>query len=509
MIEDMDEEKSLFKKIEKKKIYIYGAGFIGRLLLKRIRSAGVQFEKLFFVETGCSEGKRVNGVSVLSPDQISGGSSSAVIIATDPKYHKAVIGELRRRNIIAECYFISQTLREVLEEKHMRSKSEPGIEGQIDAFMMVSDNYKASGAFLCAVEMCEWLKKAGLNMLLVLPEYGEGEDLLEERDVSYIYVKSANWCVRIGEETDELPDNHTAVEKLIDLIHRHRVRLIHNNTSYTYVGALAARETNIPYIWHLRENVNAQGMKFINKEYSESLIRSADRVICVSRFLRSSYDFLSDENSIVIYDGVRKPAISKQNRTRFEDDEITIINVGVITKRKAQEDIVKACILLKKYGLRFQCLFLGDFEDAYKRKLDRIIEGNGLRGNINFVGVKSNVWDYLDQADIAVVSSIAEPFGRCTVEALQSGCLTIGADSGATKEIIVNGENGYLYESGNEKMLADIILNATNDLDTSSLIMQKGIRDGGEYSLKRNTTQVLEIYKTIFQKSGYLTGQIN
>lgn len=47
--------------------------------------------------------------------------------------------------------------------------------------------------------------------------------------------------------------------------------------------------------------------------------------------------------------------------------------------------------------------------------------------------------------------------GRVTVESMLAGIIVVGAASGATTELIMDGETGYLYEPGNCTDLADKI----------------------------------------------------
>ena len=48
-----------------------------------------------------------------------------------------------------------------------------------------------------------------------------------------------------------------------------------------------------------------------------------------------------------------------------------------------------------------------------------------------------------------------EAFGRVTVEAMMSGNAVIGKNSGGTAELIIENENGFLYEPYDISSLAD------------------------------------------------------
>ena len=76
-------------------------------------------------------------------------------------------------------------------------------------------------------------------------------------------------------------------------------------------------------------------------------------------------------------------------------------------------------------------------------------------GMITFTGYVSDMAGLRKTTDVELVCSAMEAFGRVTAEAMLSSNPVIGADSGATPELITDGENGFLFESGNAEALAD------------------------------------------------------
>lgn len=81
------------------------------------------------------------------------------------------------------------------------------------------------------------------------------------------------------------------------------------------------------------------------------------------------------------------------------------------------------------------------------------------------MGRRENVFEILTTMDVGVMPSLKEAFGRVTVEYMLAGLLTIGSNTGGTKEIIVDNKTGYLYEIGNTRQLADILKKTINDKD--------------------------------------------
>lgn len=78
--------------------------------------------------------------------------------------------------------------------------------------------------------------------------------------------------------------------------------------------------------------------------------------------------------------------------------------------------------------------------------------------------------------DFEVMCSKFEAFGRVTVEALRSGKLFIGANTGATSEIVEDGITGYVYPVGNYKslqILSNIVLITVRSQIKSAIMHMK------------------------------------
>jgi glycosyltransferase involved in cell wall biosynthesis len=98
-------------------------------------------------------------------------------------------------------------------------------------------------------------------------------------------------------------------------------------------------------------------------------------------------------------------------------------------------------------------------KDSYWR--DHILPELG--SDIEYVGFITGdaaKQDFLGNATALVVPSLFdEPFGMVTIEALACGTPVIGLESGATPELITNGENGLLVKKADEPaMVANIAL---------------------------------------------------
>jgi glycosyltransferase involved in cell wall biosynthesis len=83
----------------------------------------------------------------------------------------------------------------------------------------------------------------------------------------------------------------------------------------------------------------------------------------------------------------------------------------------------------------------------------------GLQSHVTFVGLVSNVRDYLQAADIFVLPSLAEGNSNSLLEAMSCGVACISTQVGAAAEVMDNGACGVMVEVNNLDQLADSIIN--------------------------------------------------
>ena len=87
------------------------------------------------------------------------------------------------------------------------------------------------------------------------------------------------------------------------------------------------------------------------------------------------------------------------------------------------------------------------------------LANNSPYNNIKFLGWldREEILAKMKTSDIFVMVSSPETFGLVYLEAMASGCITIGAKREGIDGIIQNGENGFLCEPRNVDDLADTI----------------------------------------------------
>lgn len=503
-------EKKFINKLKKAKyIIIYGAGMVGGLVYKRLEFYGLEDKVLCFAVTNKSNQKDYLGVPLYQIDEmVKYRKTATAIIAALPNLHEEMQKSLIKysfSHIILTTPALYQSMSKNYIKEFLKNKEDK--DGDIDIVLMASDNNNSSGAFLCLADLGYELNQHGIKCKVILPEYGDGEKILIEKDVDYTYIPSEHWCIYKEDKRIvklyKLHQNHRAVRELQKYFCRHKVKLVHNNTTYTYVGAIAASHEKLPVVWHLRENLENQGYDFMHRKQALRWINHANQIIVISDYMAKSIKGIDQRKVKIIYDGVDIDRYYCDRHILSDINHIVITMVGAVIAHKRQEELLKAAAVLKeKLGMGFQIRFIGKEEGNYIRKLKNMTEQYRLQDIVSFLGKQDKVEEFYRTSDIVVMCSRDEAFGRTTVEAQLSGCLVIGADSGATTELVRDGQTGILYRVGDAEDLAVHIIHAIENPKKASEIAKAGQEYARKiYSKENNAKEIIKVYEDIFMET--------
>ena len=128
----------------------------------------------------------------------------------------------------------------------------------------------------------------------------------------------------------------------------------------------------------------------------------------------------------------------------------TIISIGRLTRQKNFKFLILAFKEINKKYPNFNLFILGEGEE--KNKLMSLIEKLNLKEKIFLVGYKKNIYEYLKNSKIFVLTSLWEDPGFVLVEAGYMNKTVFSSDClNGPKEILENEKNGFLFKSNSKK----------------------------------------------------------
>ncbi len=337
--------------------------------------------------------------------------------------------------------------------------------------LFVSHENNLGGATRSLLGLIDCLREmTDFRIFVFVPKFNEDTpqgkltDALDARNIPYLF-DTAYWWMYPAENKEhpgqslkdhmKMSVSRRTAGKLAAYAEANHIDLIHSNSSVTMVGALAAKKAGCRHVWHIREfGEEDHGYTFTeNKEKSlKFMAETTDRFICISKAIYDKYaKLLPAEKCVMIHNGVGP--VPEERSVRKEAENLLIS--GRIKESKGQMEALQALNILVKEGYNdLKLHFAGVGEEEYMKRLEEYIQKEDLSEHTVFHGFVSDMVSLREGMDIELVCSRMEAFGRVTVEGMLSSHPVVGADTGGTKDLILDGKTGLLYRQSDPASLA-------------------------------------------------------
>jgi starch synthase (maltosyl-transferring) len=138
-------------------------------------------------------------------------------------------------------------------------------------------------------------------------------------------------------------------------------------------------------------------------------------------------------------------------------------------------------------------VLVGDGE--LRSDLGRQAEALGIDRLVHFTGWLDDIRQMLALADLFVLPSHGEHFGRVLIEAMAMGRAVVATDAGGVPEIVKHGETGWLVKPGQPDRLAEAALQLLGNCEQSErfgLAGRRVVEDS--FSVERHVGQIQSLY---------------
>ena len=179
-------------------------------------------------------------------------------------------------------------------------------------------------------------------------------------------------------------------------------------------------------------------------------------------------------------------SVNRENDLAITHKDKIIVVCGRINAVKGWDLILKSFKLVREEKKDIQLYFVGDGED--RNKLENEIRAFDLTSVVHITGYQNSnqVFLWLNAADLVLVGSHKEGWSISMLESLACGKPIVSTDVSGAKEMILNGENGYIVNSRKPLEFAKGIMAGLNLRDS----MEKSLKIVSKYRLSTLKTDL-------------------
>ena len=287
----------------------------------------------------------------------------------------------------------------------------------------------------------------------------------DEPDMEMVYCSSDG---QIREALDErdirfAPLSNFSINEIKQVIEKEKPDIIHAHDMRASLYAAIACG-NIPLVSHIHNNAfDSRGISVKSIAYIFAAWK-AKRIFWVSQSSFDGYAFhkLFKKKSSVLYNIIDIDALYEKMHLDEKEYDYDVIYLGRLTFQKNPQRLMNVFCLVKerKPDIKICVIGTGDMED----ETIGLAQEYDLLDNVQFLGFQSNPLKMLCDSKVMVMTSRWEGTPMCALEAMALGVPIVSTPVDGLKDLIKNGENGYL--SDDDEVLADKIYEIVNSRET-------------------------------------------
>ena len=338
--------------------------------------------------------------------------------------------------------------------------------------------YYKGGYELACRDCCDYLAARGHQVFILSGHYGLDfplentayEEMNAVRRLRYIDYRTPSYLDKHRVEKH----NYAATSEAIEAV-KPDIIYVWNMQAVSLAPVLAVQKSGIKRIFEIGDlwpgiyidDHPATRLKAFIKSMLPGLVGGrveVSPVIAVSRWIGIEMaEKYGSKRVYVVPNGIKEP----QNvKTKRNENVTKYIFTGRIDPQKGIETAIEAFAKLARTQAisDFQFDIYGSGDEIYAEHCRRLVDKYGLENRVKFCGRVDNVINLYADYDIMLMpTTMREPFGMVTVEAMAAGLPVIATNKYGPAEIITNGKDGLLFEPGNISQLAEKIALLHND----------------------------------------------
>ncbi len=175
-----------------------------------------------------------------------------------------------------------------------------------------------------------------------------------------------------------------------------------------------------------------------------------------------------------------------------------IVVVGRFAREKNHFFVVSCFIELKKKLPNIQISLVGGGEllDDVKK----FVSDNDAQDFIHFTGILNSPAEIVKESKIIALGSLFEANPLSLLEGMSAGCIVVSSNVGGVADIINEGQNGFLFESGDREKFVDILNKVLSNIDSYQDMSDFNVKYSDQFSMRECAKKYYDLFEENIEK---------
>lgn len=357
----------------------------------------------------------------------------------------------------------------------------------------IINNLKVGGAERLIVEMCPLLSDNGIETDVLVLNNKKTAFLTELKN------RAKNNVLSVG--GDGSIYNPLIVFKIREIIKDYDILHVHLFPAFYWAFfAKMLSFKKIKFIYTEHNTFNRRRSHSFLKHIDRFIYKRVDKIISITSSVEENLkEFLSnytEDKFHVINNGVNlnkfksNQKINKHVNKVSRDRKFKLLQVSSFSPQKDQKTLIRSLLLLPEY-VSLELVGGGALVNECKDLVKKL----GLTERVFFLGLRSDVPEIINAADVVIQSSFWEGFGLAAVEGMASGKPVIVSAVAGLREIVEN--YGLLFEVSNPENLAEKIRSLLHNAEYYKHIAEKCFNRSRDFSIEKMLGNYIKVYQGV------------
>lgn len=273
-----------------------------------------------------------------------------------------------------------------------------------------------------------------------------------------------------------------------DVIHAHKLGL------NTELGAALREGVGCPLVFTSHGETGCEEPWISSPPAIKRCADKADRVLCVSSAIRRCMDDAGvAAPRDVILDGFALEHVPEVCEKR----PLSVLQASHLTVQKRVSVTVEAFRRFRAGHPGAVLTLMG--QGPKRQRLEQQCAAAGLADSVRFTGEVANpqVLAEMAKTQFFCMPSVHEGFGIVYLEAMASGCVTIGTEGEGIADLIVSGENGFLVPPEDPQAIVEVMEWCLQNPEAAAAIAERGRQDARSLTWDRNARQYIKLFEEV------------
>ena len=272
----------------------------------------------------------------------------------------------------------------------------------------------------------------------------------------------------------------------VDVIHAHTIGFD------SEIGVYFKKITGAPLVVTTHGSDTSIPMSRGQSKELKKYCDAADQIVAVSSVLAEKLKMCGTLTPItVILNGFNIANVNSNEKK----DILSIIQVSHLQSQKRVHVTIEAFATLKKRYPQATLTIIG--YGPLKEELEHLCKKLGVEESVEFLGhlTNSEVLREMSRHQFFVMPSVNEGFGIVYMEAMASGCLTIGTEKEGIADVIHDYDNGFLVEADAPNQIVEVMVWCLDHQEAADKIANKGRQTVCRLTWENNSVNYIRLFE--------------